>query len=75
MRGCSGDVCGFSQGGMHGFSGGHVWLLPGVGGHAWLLLGGLCGCSGGHAWLLQGGMHVFSGGVCMVSLGGVHGIQ
>ena len=68
-----GGMCGCSGGcmvapGVHGCSGGHVWLL---GGHAWLLwgacmvaLGGMHGCSwgvcvvvlgGGHAWLLPGG--------------------
>ena len=35
-----GGMCGCSQGGVHGCSGGHAWLLP----------GGVHGCSGGHAW-------------------------
>ena len=63
-------------GGMHGYSGGHEWLLRGacvvaLGGHVWLL-GGVHGCSGGHAWLLWGAC-VVAWGACMVALGGVHG--
>ena len=68
MRGCSG------VGGVHGCSGGHVWLLRG--GDVWLLWGGMHGSSRGvcvvalggvwllrgHAWLLQG--------ACVVALGG-----
>ena len=53
MRGCLG---------VHGCSGGHVWLLRGE--------GGVPGCSREHVWLLQGGMHGCSGGACMVALGG-----
>ena len=76
----TGGVRGWSQGGMHGCSGGCV-VAPGGGGvcgwsrgHVWLLWGG--------AWLLWGGMHGCSqggmcgcsggGGACMVALGGVH---
>ena len=47
-------------GGMHGCSGGHVWLLQG--GHAWLLPGVCMVALGGCAWLLWG--------VCMVAPGG-----
>ena len=65
------SVCPHSvhRGGMHGCSGGHVWLL---GGHAWLLWGacmvarGACMVAWGHAWLLPGG-------VCGCSWGGMHG--
>ena len=57
------------QGGMHGCSGGHVWLL---GGHALLLRGegaggvhgfiqGVCVVLfGGHAWFYLGGCMFFS---------------
>ena len=61
------------RGGMHGCSGGHVWLLPGG---ACMVApgGGMCGCSGGHAWLLLGGMHGCSwGGVNGCCWGGMHG--
>ena len=55
-------ACMVAPGGVHGCSGGHVWLLQRVcmvapGGLAWLLpggvhgcSGGVCGCSGGCAW-------------------------
>ena len=61
MRGCCG--------GVHGCSGGHVWLLLG-GMHG--CSGGMCGCSwGGHARLLTvGRAWLLLGGVCMVALGG-----
>ena len=53
MHGCSQGGCVWLlQGGMHGCSGGHVWLLPGE--HAWLL--------GGCAWLLPEVCMVAPGG-------------
>ena len=55
---------------MHGYQGGHAWLL--MGGDVWLP-GGMHGCwQGGHAWLLAGGGHAWlpAGGVCMVAGGG-----
>ena len=58
-----------APGGMHGCSGGHVWLLPGV----WVVApggmvapGGVRGCSQGGAWLPPGGCAWLLGGVCMV---------
>ena len=76
-------------GGVCGCSGGHAWLLQGVGGggrgacvvcHS-VHRGGMHGCSGrvcvvalgGHVWLLWGGMCGCSGGVCVVALGGMRG--
>ena len=52
-----GGMCGWSWGGMRGWSGGCAWLLR----------GGMHGCSGGgHAWLLLGGACVVApGGACM----------
>ena len=52
---------------MHGYFGGHVWLLPGRA--CMVALGGMCGCSWG-ACVVKGGMH--GKGACMVK-GGMHG--
>ena len=56
-------MCGCSQRGVHGCSGGPCMVAPG----GW----GMCGCSWGHAWLLRGACVVALGeGVCVVAPGG-----
>ena len=83
-----GYVHGCSQGGVHGFWGGHavapggacVVALGGMHGCSW---GGVHGCSGGACVVAPGGacvvapgaggMHGCSGGACVVAPGGMHG--
>ena len=64
---------------VHGYQGGHAWLLMGghvwlPGGHAWLLAGGACMVAGGGACLVAGrGVCVVAGGGHMWQRGTMHG--